>query len=332
MESADERKKALEIWLFAQGVEAKHLQPMQNDASFRRYFRATTTQGTLVVMDAPPPQENCQAYMMMADRLRRRGLSTPEIIAADPEQGFLLITDFGDVTYLKAMNAENVNVLYSRALEALSLLQGCEEVDAIPYFSSQWMHQEWAWHKEWFLNKLLGLQLTSTEEKKLNACYERIVNLAIAQPQVLMHRDYHSGNLMVLPEGIGILDFQDAFMGPVTYDLASLLRDCYVAWPEEQVRAWVYIYWQQLTRLGVLKHVDQQQFLHWFDWMSIQRHLKALFTFARKEVRDHQPHYLKHIPRTLNYVLQTTACYPELSTLQQYMQQIVKPAMKRVLL
>lgn len=331
MESVDARKNALERWCSAIGwLQNVSILPMPNDASFRRYFRVCSSKGSFVAMDAPPPQENCYPFAAIARALHAKGLNTPEIFAEDLEQGFLLITDFGDKTYLKALNMENADTLYSRALESLTIMQGCREVPGrmIPPFTREFMLQEWAWHKEWFLDKWLGVPLTNIE-RALDDCYMRIIDMAATQPQVFMHRDYHSANLMVLPGSVGILDFQDAFIGPVTYDLVSLLRDCYISWPDERVTHWVNTYWRSLIQLGVLNAVTQQEFLHWFDWMGLQRHLKALLTFARKKIRDQQPQYLKHVPRTLYYLLNVSGRYPELNAMSEYLHLTVKPAVER---
>jgi N-acetylmuramate 1-kinase len=329
--SGDERKSALAAWLESDcGLQPISLQAMAGDASFRRYFRIHTQTGSLVVMDAPPVQENCRSYVAVANALRSMGLNAPEIIAADLERGFLLITDFGDLTYLKTLNAQNADPLYQQALNALATLQSCRSVpdSSIPPFTRQVMWQEWAWHKEWFLEKLLGLQ-SAAEEKELDASYALIVESAATQPQVFMHRDYHSANLMVLPaQGVGILDFQDAFIGPLTYDLVSLLRDCYIDWPEERVHHWVLDYQKKLQQRGLLD-VDPQVILRWFDWMGMQRHLKALLTFARKYVRDQQPQYLNYIPRTLKYLQNVSQRYPELSLLNKYLNTTVAKAVER---
>lgn len=318
--AADERKQALEGWLqSAAGLDGVQLQPMQGDASFRRYFRITP----YVVMDAPPPRENCAPFVAIARALRNRGLQTPEIIQADLERGFLLLSDFGDHTYLKTLNKDNAAALYQRALQALANMHTCHEVPnhTLPLFTADFMRQEWRWHQEWFLQKYLGLNNVS---KALDDSYEKLVASAIEQPQVFMHRDYHSANLMVLPNDVGILDFQDAFIGPLTYDLASLLRDCYIDWPNAQVEKWALYYFGLLQQAGELKTVTGETFLRWFDWMGMQRHLKALMTFARKKVRDQQPQYLAHIPRTLNYIIQVSGRYPELAVLHDYYGEVKK--------
>ena len=328
MESTEERNKLhrqelLEQWVKRSGIKPISFHEMPGDASFRRYFRIQTQAESLIAMDAPLPQENCQAYVQIAQALRRMGLQAPDIYAADLKRGFLLITDLGNTTYLKILNKDNVNELYSAALQALAILQSCQQVRGriIPAFNAEWMWQEWQWHKEWFLNKLLGLQIDQFE-KELDSCFSQVVNASVLQPQVFMHRDYHSANLMVLPENqVGILDFQDAFIGPVTYDLVSLLRDCYIDWPSQSVTNWALDYWRMLPE--VFTNISQQEFLRGFDFMGIERHLKALFTFSRKHLRDQQSQYLNHIPRTLGYILTVSQTYPELKTLHQFYNEIV---------
>jgi aminoglycoside/choline kinase family phosphotransferase len=318
----DKRKDAIEHWLsHSCAIQPVLLQPMVGDASFRRYFRLVAQEKSLVVMDAPPPQENVRSYSAISMALRQMGVQTPEIIAADLEQGFLLITDFGDATYLKTLTLDNADLLYQRAMHTLSIIQSCKTVPnhTMPFFNTDFMLKEWGWHKEWVLDKWLDISLSSQVEKKLDECYALIVESAINQPQVFMHRDFHSANLMVTNEEVGVLDFQDAFIGPVTYDLVSLLRDCYIDWPQEKVNAWALAYSRILHERGLLTNVDDQTFIRWFDLMGIQRHLKALLTFARKHVRDHQSRYLQYVPRTLMYLLTVSERYPELHCLHDYL-------------
>ena len=339
MESANElnvtdRTRLLEQWLqTVLNGQPIAIKALPGDASFRRYFRITAGADSFIAMDAAPPQENCRPFVAIAQALRNINLSAPEIIAANVEMGFLLLTDFGDQTYLKALTSQNADQCYVRALSALAVLQSCKEVEGltVPPFTFVFMQQEWAWHKEWFLEKLLNLNFTA-EEAALDQCFNVIATSAVNQPQVFMHRDYHSANLMLLPNNeVGILDFQDAFMGPVTYDLVSLLRDCYIDWPAEQVEAWAFSYLQKLQAQNLLTDVDKQTFLRWFDLMGLERHLKALFTFARKHVRDQQPQYLKHIPRTLNYIITVSQSYPALAPLHQFMRDKVQPEIEKVL-
>lgn len=306
------RQGALADWITsACGMNPDLLQPLAGDASFRRYFRLPHRDSTYVVMDAPPP-ENVRAFSAVAHTLRQAGLKVPEIFQADLNQGFLLLSDFGDLTYLKANSQTGIDARYEMALQALAILQTCRQENTPP-FTADFMWQEWAWHKEWFAQKFLGL---SELDGQLDDCYAQLVAAAVAQPQVFMHRDYHSANLMVLPDhDVGILDFQDAFIGPVTYDLVSLLRDCYVTLPADKVTQWALAYKEKLQL-----NISSDEFLYWFDHMGMQRHLKALMTFARKQVRDQQAQYLQHMPRTLDYLLTVSAKYPALAALRAYLQ------------
>jgi len=330
MESLDERQRALTLWLKnIAPTDSIRLVPIEGAASFRRYFRVFIRNKTYIAMDAPPQHENCAPYIAIAQALKRIDVPVPEIFIEDLNQGFLLLSDLGNATYLRSLNAQNADALYGRALKTLANLQSCRKVDNwnLPLFNDAWMWQEWDWFKEWFLGHLLQLTLPLPWLQAVESCFSLIVESAINQPQVFMHRDYHSGNLMVLPgDRVGVLDFQDAFIGPVTYDLASLLRDCYITWPEERVKAWAIAYWQHLKNLGVLTHESQRNFLRWFDWMGIQRHFKALFTFSRKYVRDQQPEYLQHIPRTLQYIIKVSERYPETIVFHDYLHGIVQPA------
>jgi aminoglycoside/choline kinase family phosphotransferase len=312
----DSRQQALETWLteICQ-LPDYHLQPMAGDASFRRYFRVTTSENSYVAMDAP--QDNCLPFVAIADALRALGLVTPKIFAHDLRNGFLLLTDFGNDLYLKTLNSTNAEELYGRALDALSIMQTCRSVPgwSLSSFSADFMRRELDWFKEWFLQKHLQIKLDPQVEAQLNHCFDFLAQSAASQPQVFMHRDYHSANLMVLPDNqVSILDFQDAFIGPVTYDLVSLLRDCYISWPEKLVIHWVTQYWEKLF----LPNVTLDEFIRWFDLMGLQRHLKALMTFSRKWRRDNDKNYLQHIPRTLNYIVQVSDRHSECRILNEF--------------
>jgi len=327
MEPMDYQTGHLTEWINKQtGLQHFQLQAMTGDASFRRYYRLHYPGGTWVVADASVEKERCQPFVAIAKALRNLGLQAPEIIAADLQQGFMLLTDFGEATYLKSLTHENADLLYTLALGALSKLQTCRDV-SVPPFTRELMWQEITWYQEWFLQRYLQLSVDPWQAS-LHDCYQRIIDCAALQPQVFMHRDYHSANLMLIPAitapAVGILDFQDAFIGPVTYDVVSLLRDCYVDWPEAQVQTWAINYWYQLRAMKVLT-IDQAEFLRWFDWMGVERHLKALFTFSRKHVRDNTSHYLQYVPRTLNYLLDVSSRYSELTTLRQFIAEIVVP-------
>ena len=332
MEPRDDRQQLLETWLHeAVKVPMAEIYMLPHDASFRRYFRVKLGGQSFIAMDAPPEKEhNCHAFISIGRALKTLGLETPEIIESDLARGFLLLTDFGTLRYLDVLNVHNAEMFYGRALEALAVLQSCRQVPGreIPLFTADWMHREWQWFQEWFVERYLGLSMPSSDNF-LQHCFEQVVSSAVAQPQVFMHRDFHSANLMVLDNTkVGILDFQDAFIGPVTYDLVSLLRDCYIAWPNERVISWVQFYWNALTQLNVIE-VPFEIFLKWFDWMGVERHLKALFTFARKKIRDQTDQYEQHIPRILTYLSSVTQRYPELMMLSDYLQEQILPAYTR---
>lgn len=326
------RKEALEKWLKEVGCFPLSIEPLVSDASFRRYFRLYTSSGTLIAMDAPPALEDSASFIAIAQILAKWGVTVPDIMAVDLTQGFLLISDLGDATYLSSLTHQNADPLYDIAMNNLILMQHSSKGADwhIPSFNQKFMWQEWEWHKEWFLQKFLGLSLVSVEEE-LDHRMEQIIATALSQPQVFIHRDYHSANLMVLPhQKMGVLDFQDAFIGPLTYDLVSLLRDCYIAWPEQQVNVWTRRYWEKLQNLDPSFVTSYETFVCWFDWMGVQRHLKALFIFSRKQIRDHQSKYLRHIPRTLNYVKKVSERHPQLASLHEYYSNIVQPAFDRV--
>jgi len=316
--TTDIRQTVLQSWLKKQLGDCT-LQAMQGDASFRRYFRIHHAGSSYVAMDAPPDKENCLPFIAIANALREKGLCTPEIIASDLSQGFLLLTDFGNQLYLTTLSDTiQAESLYGIALDALAVLRTQKNIAdwQLPHFTQNFMRNELELFKEWFLLKYLQITLTTQDEKKLNDCFDFLAIFASQQPQVFMHRDYHSANLMILPNHqVGILDFQDACIGPVTYDLVSLLRDCYIDWPETTVIHLVSRYYEQLTDL----RSTPAEFLQWFDLMGIQRHLKALLTFSRKYCRDNNANYLQHIPRTLNYILSIGERYSECAFLCRFM-------------
>ncbi len=327
----DSRQQALISWLQADSqLLFPQLAMMAGDASFRRYFRVSTATASYVAMDAPPEKENnCQPFIAIAQSLRQQGLQTPAIMASNLEQGFLLLSDFGDRLYLHELADHNAEQLYGVALSALARLQHCQIQNwKIPFFTADFMYQELQLWKDWFLQKHVHLQLDAKTEKMLHAFFNFLAASAASQPQVLMHRDFHSANLMVLPEDqVGILDFQDAFIGPVTYDLVSLLRDCYIAWPDVFVKKLVVEYKQKLP---ALVNVSEIEFLRWFDLMGLQRHLKALLTFSRKFHRDQNANYLQHIPRTIQYVANVAPLYPECREFTIFLQSLVLPALEKV--
>lgn len=292
--------------------------PASSDASFRRYFRVWSDGQTRIVMDAPPDKEDCRPFVAIAQALRELGLNAPEILASDCDQGLLLLTDLGSRQYLAELDDQRVSGLYGDALTALARLQTGGDPDSplLPPYDAALLHREMALFRDWFLGELLGLELSAAEQRTLDQTFAALAGNALEQPQVWVHRDYHSRNLMVTaPDNPGVLDFQDAVIGAVTYDLVSLLRDCYIAWPRSQVEAWALNHRARLRALGMTGLDDADQFLRWFDLMGVQRHLKAVGIFARLKLRDGKPGYLGDIPRTLGYVLEVADRYPELAGL-----------------
>lgn len=307
------------------------LTPLTNDASFRRYFRLFQDNQSFVVMDAPPNKEDCQPFINIAQRLRQTGVSVPEVIAIDLEQGFLLLSDFGSQLYLPALTPNSAAHLYLDAINALVKFQQQADTQNLPLYNEALLQREMGLFRDWLLDMHLGISLNATEQDKLQRCFDYLMDNALAQPQVFVHRDYHSRNLMVLTTGNpGILDFQDAVWGPVSYDLVSLLRDCYIDWPLERVHAWLQQYLQLAQQAGVVStEIDFATFTYWFDLMGIQRHLKASGIFARLYRRDGKPGYLSDIPRTLRYIVQVAPAYPALTFLQQLLVEQVLPALEK---
>lgn len=279
------------------------LRPASSDASFRSYLRTECRGSSFVVMDAPPDKEDIGPWLDVSARLRAASLSAPEVLWVNREQGFILMSDLGETPYLDVLNAETVGELYRDAINAIFTMQSRVKTRDLPDYDADRLRAELELFPEWFLKRHLGLQLAASERLTLDKLFQKLVDSALEQPQVFVHRDYHSRNLMRLRGGNpGIIDFQDAVRGPITYDLVSLLRDCYVEWPQEQVLVWINEYRERLTKAGLIED-RELRFKRWFDWMGLQRHLKVLGIFCRLGYRDGKTRYLKDLPLTLKYVL-----------------------------
>lgn len=313
----DPRLGELRSWLeTGLGLRLERLEPASSDASFRRYFRAGTAEHSYIVMDAPPEHEDLRPFLHVAALLASVGVAVPAIHARDERRGYLLLSDFGCTLYLDALRSDTADALYGEALDVLVRMStGIDPAGAgLPPYDEGRLRAEMDLFRQWFAASLLGLPDSLSRQKMLDAVWERLVASALQQPQVFVHRDYHSRNLMLRPGAApGVLDFQDAVIGPVTYDLVSLLRDCYIVWPAERVRGWALGHAARLTAEGVLPAVDEARFLRWFDWMGLQRHIKVLGIFARLWLRDGKPRYLNDLPRVLDYVLGVGRAYPEFS-------------------
>jgi hypothetical protein len=304
------------------------LTPASGDASFRRYWRIALEGQTYIAMDAPPGVEDTDRFVRIARDWRALGLRTPAIHAEDADQGFLLLEDFGRRLYLEALHADSADRLYGDALGALAIIQACAPTQDLPAYDAPFLRRELDLFRHWLVERYLGLTLSSREEADLEEALNLLVASALEQPRVCVHRDFHSRNLMITASpSPGILDFQDAVAGPVTYDLVSLLRDCYIAWPRARVEEWAWGYFGLAVQSGILRPEQEADFLPWFDLMGVQRHLKASGIFARLLIRDGKPGYLGDIPRTLGYVLEVAPAYAPLRGLTALIADRVLPAL-----
>jgi aminoglycoside/choline kinase family phosphotransferase len=325
--SPDQRLSQLDAWLAAQGVvDTATRRAASTDASFRRYFRLDVVPAlraklgdTLIAMDAPPERENVPAFIHVDGLLFDAGVTVPAIVARDVERGFLLISDLGTTTYLQRLDNDNASFMYSDAIDALLAFQLTSQPGVLPDFDRAFVLREMNLFPEWFVAKHLGVTMTPAQQASLDKVFETITANVLAQQQVFMHRDFHSRNLMWLDEGTlqnpGVLDFQDAVYGPVTYDLASLLRDAYIQWDEEFVLDWVVRYWQSAKKAGLPVNPDIDAFYRDFEFMALQRHLKILGIFCRLNYRDGKPVYMGDLPTVLDYVRKTANRYIELKPL-----------------
>jgi aminoglycoside/choline kinase family phosphotransferase len=317
-----DRSTRLKHWLDQLGFRDYSLSPASEDASFRTYLRLEAGDGSRIVMDAPPDKESCGPFIAVAQKLRDADLNAPAIIAQNLVEGFLVLTDFGCNDYLSQLNPESEGSLYADALAALLLMQTRIDTDDLPSYDEALLNQELDLFHDWFLGKLLGITLEPAQQSSWQSIKQVLVENALAQPQVFVHRDYHSRNLMkVDTHNPGILDFQDAVKGPITYDLVSLLRDCYIAWPPAHVDRLALDYYE-FARTHELVDVKAAQFMRWFNLTGIQRHLKAIGIFSRLNIRDGKPGYLKDIPRTLEYVNQVSAAETSMLGLLSIIEQL----------
>ncbi|MDB5761558.1 MAG: aminoglycoside phosphotransferase [Herminiimonas sp.] len=318
--TTDIRLTQLQQWLAAlpsPSIRPDSLRPASSDASFRRYFRVDGVDGaTYIAMDAPPPQEDVRPFIHVAEVFGQTGVSVPHILAQDAERGFLLLSDLGSTTYLQELNNDTANKLYLDAIDALVLIQVQSRPDVLPEYDRALLLRELMLFPEWYIDKHLGAAMTEAQTLELNKVFDVLLANNLAQPQVFVHRDYHSRNLMVLGKGNpGILDFQDAVYGPITYDLVSLLRDAYIQWDEEMVLDWAIRYWEGARRAGLPVNPDIDAFYRDFEFMGVQRHLKVLGIFARLYHRDGKDAYLKDLPLVMEYTRNAARRYKELMPL-----------------
>ncbi len=313
-----ERHESLQRWLQAEfpGRDIS-IAPASADASFRRYFRVQPSGAsrTYIVMDAPPAHEDCRPFVHVAILLRAAGLNAPEVLAQDLEQGFLLLTDLGTRTYLDVLDADNADGLFRDAVEALLKWQLASRPGELPPYDEALLRREASLFPEWYVARHLEVNLTAAQQQALDDTVTTVLRSNLAQPTVFVHRDYMPRNLMLGEPNPGVLDFQDAVIGPISYDLASLFRDAFISWDEERVLDWVIRYWEQAKRAGLPVDADFSAFYRDFEWMGLQRHLKVLGIFARLNYRDGKAAYLADTPRFVAYVRSVAGRYRELTPL-----------------
>lgn len=295
------------------------LEVASSDASFRRYFRVLQHDHSWIVMDAPPQHEDSVPFVTIAEFLAQFDIHVPRIFAKNLEQGFLLLTDLGSRSYLSALNASTADSLYKAAIDEIIKMQQAPVADiALPEYNRERLQTEMELFPTWFLQHHLSMDVPDN----LDAVFELLLDNALQQPQYFVHRDYHSRNLMLgQNQEVGVIDFQDAVIGAASYDLVSLLKDCYIEWPVEQRQRWLNYYLEQAQQHGLLVAVKPAQFERWFDLMGLQRHLKVLGIFCRLNYRDGKAGYMNDLPLTLKYVLEVTSRYPELTEFHQFLTQ-----------
>ena len=326
MPDQDVRLQHLKVWLdeqlailFAEqgwgAIPPATLTAASSDASFRRYFRWEGAGRSFIVMDAPPPQENCKPFVDIAFLLAKSGINVPKIYAEDLDRGFLLLNDLGNKTYLDVIDSENADDLFSDALQALLAFQQLPMVAPLPSYDVALLRRELELFPEWYVKRELGIELDAAQQVLWQQVSDLLIDSALAQPKVLVHRDYMPRNLMLSEPNPGVLDFQDAVYGPVTYDVTCLFKDAFLSWPEERVRGWLESYWQQASALNIPVQPDFEDFLRASDLMGVQRHLKVIGIFARICHRDGKPRYLEDVPRFFAYIEAVVARRPELAEL-----------------
>lgn len=336
----DPRLTLIRTWLTRDlGWRVGSIKVASADASFRRYFRISRGDvdpagwapkaDTLIVMDAPPGKEDIAPYLKVTSLLEQSGAHVPHVHAADTRRGFIVMEDLGDTQYLSVLKAgRGVDKLYGDALTTLANIQvrGARAAQQLAPYDRKELERELNLMPEWFLGKHLGLELTPEERALITVTNEVLINEALVQPQVFVHKDFHSRNLMVLPTGgPGVIDFQDAMRGPIGYDLVSLLKDCYIGWSRERVERWVKGYRRVLGQLGANVGDSEYQFLRWFDLIGVQRHIKVLGVFCRLWYRDGKPGYLGDLPLVFDYVRDACRRYPELVEFERWLAWRVAP-------
>ncbi|NWD70177.1 phosphotransferase [Pseudomonas gingeri] len=336
MPDQDVRLQHLKVWLdrqletlfLAEGwgaIPPATLTAASSDASFRRYFRWEGEGRSLIVMDAPPPQENCKPFVDIAHLLAKSGINVPKIHAQDLENGFLLLNDLGNQTYLDVIDADNADALFADAIDALLAFQQLPMDSELPSYDVALLRRELELFPEWYVGHELGRAFDPAQLAMWQRVSALLIDSALAQPKVLVHRDYMPRNLMASEPNPGVLDFQDAVYGPVTYDITCLFKDAFLSWPDARVRGWLQDYWQRAAERGIAVQADFEEFLRASDLMGVQRHLKVIGIFARICHRDGKPRYLADVPRFFAYIEAVVARRPELAELGELLTSLRQP-------
>jgi len=307
-------------------VPSASLSPASSDASFRRYFRWQAGERTFIVMDAPPPQEDCRPFVRMAELLAEAGVHVPQVLLADLSRGFLLLSDLGRQTYLDVINADNASALFEDALQALVAFQRLPRPAEFPEYDRALLKRELQLFPDWYVARELRTEFTAAQQHAWERICELLIDSALAQPQVLVHRDYMPRNLMLSTPNPGVLDFQDAVWGPVTYDVTSLFKDAFLSWPQARVETWLQRYYQLAGEAGIALPSSFAEFQRASDLMGVQRHLKVIGIFARICHRDGKPKYLGDVPRFFAYIDEVLSRRPELAELGQLLAQLRQPS------
>ncbi|MGC3982518.1 MAG: phosphotransferase [Steroidobacteraceae bacterium] len=319
----DARLETLTIWARqVLGTDQLNIAPASADASFRRYFRITKGAETFIAMDAPPDKEDVRPFLHVANLLHAAGVHAPRAVAEDVTNGYLLLTDLGTQTYLDVLNEANANELFSVAIDALIKWQLVSKPGVLPPYDEALLRRELSLFPDWYIAKHLQLSLNDKQQATLGRMFDLIVKTNLAQPSVFVHRDYMPRNLMISSPNPGVLDFQDAVYGPITYDVASLFRDAFISWEESKVIDWAARYWERARQAGLPVHEDFGSFYRDMEWMGLQRHLKVLGIFARINYRDGKPKYLADTPRFIKYVRQVGQRYDDLRPLLKLLDEL----------
>jgi len=319
-----ERSASLNRWLARHAASPNFvLSPASVDASFRSYFRLRYEDGsTHIVMDAPPQFEDCTAFVKIAQMMADCGLNVPQVIASDLDQGFLLLSDLGSKIYLSSLDDSSADALFDDATSALVRWQLASRDDTLPLYDEQLLGKELSLFPEWYIAKHLGISLDPEQTEAMHSIFDLIVRDNLSQPTTYVHRDFMPRNLMVCEPNPGILDFQDAVYGPISYDVVSLFRDAFISWEEERVLDWVVRYWEKAREAKLPVRSDFGEFYREFEWMGLQRHLKVLGIFARIRYRDGKPAYLEDAPRFVKYIRAVGERYSALAPLMRLFDQL----------